>query len=263
MGRPIAQSIFIKGGTTVDRLNFKLEVFEGPLDLMLHLIAKHKLNINDISITELLEQYLDYIERIKLADLEVASEFLAMAAHLVYIKTVSLLPKHEEAEVLKKELEGRLLEYQLCKETAQRLSSRYQGHNIFVRKPQKLAVDKVYTGIHEKTQLLHHYLVAIGKAKRYLPPPRTAFTGIVSRRMVSVTSRIIFILKKLYDNNWVPYQEFFSQGDRSELVATFLAMLELIKSKRIVISNDNQYVYFNQQIDFSQPFEEEIEDIYQ
>ena len=79
----------------MEKLNFKLEVFEGPLDLMLYLISKHKLNIYDISITALLEQYLDYIEQMKMADLEVASEFLAMAAHLVYIKTVSLLPKPE------------------------------------------------------------------------------------------------------------------------------------------------------------------------
>ena len=99
----------------MEQLEFKLEVFEGPLDVLLHLIAKHKLNIYDIPITALLEQYLDYIEQMKMADLEVTSDFLAMAAHLVYIKTVSLLPKHEEAETLKQELQGQLLEYQLCR----------------------------------------------------------------------------------------------------------------------------------------------------
>ena len=88
------------------QLNFKLDVFEGPLDLLLHLISKHKLNINDIEISKLLEQYLDVIAEMKMADLEVASEFLEMAARLVYIKTVSLLPRHEEAEDLKKELTG-------------------------------------------------------------------------------------------------------------------------------------------------------------
>lgn len=84
------------------QLQFKLDVFEGPLDLLLHLIAKHKLNIYDVEISKLLEQYLDYIEQMKLADLEVASEFLEMAAHLVYIKTVSLLPKHKRSGRTKK-----------------------------------------------------------------------------------------------------------------------------------------------------------------
>ena len=88
----------------MDNISFKLDVFEGPLDLLLHLISKHKLNINDIEISKLLEQYLLYIEQAKEQDLELAGEFLEMAARLIYIKTVSLLPKPEEAEEIKKEL---------------------------------------------------------------------------------------------------------------------------------------------------------------
>ena len=86
----------------MDNISFKLDVFEGPLDLLLHLISKHKLNINDIEISKLLEQYLLYIEQAKEQDLELAGEFLEMAARLIYIKTVSLLPKPEEAERNKK-----------------------------------------------------------------------------------------------------------------------------------------------------------------
>ena len=78
----------------MEALQFKLQVFEGPLDLLLHLIAKHKLDINDIEISLLLEQYLDYIAQMKDADLEVTADFLAMAARLVYIKTAALLPRH-------------------------------------------------------------------------------------------------------------------------------------------------------------------------
>ena len=87
----------------MEAISFKLDVFEGPLDLMLHLISKHKLNINDIEISKLLEQYMIYIEQAKEQDLELAGEFLEMAARLVYIKTVSLLPKPEEADEIKKE----------------------------------------------------------------------------------------------------------------------------------------------------------------
>ena len=83
------------------KMSFKLEVFEGPLDLLLHLIAKHKLNINDIPIMILVEQYLNYISDMAEQDMEVAGDFLEMAARLIYIKTVSLLPRKEEAEALK------------------------------------------------------------------------------------------------------------------------------------------------------------------
>ena len=94
-------------------------------------------------------------------------------------------------------------------------------------------------------ELLFAYLDVIGKAKRKLPPPASAFSGIVTKRMVSVTSRIIFVLRKLYNSGKVEYDQFFTTGDRSEMIATFLAMLELIKSKRITISDDNTYVYFD------------------
>ena len=157
------------------QLNFKLDVFEGPLDLLLHLISKHKLNINDIEISKLLEQYLDVIAEMKMADLEVASEFLEMAARLVYIKTVSLLPRHEEAENLKKELTGQLLEYQACKAAAARLALQNNGYNIFVRQPEKLPIDKTYMRVHLSDELLFAYLDVIGKAKRKLPPPASAF----------------------------------------------------------------------------------------
>ena len=79
----------------MQELKFKLEVYEGPLDLMLSLIAKHKLNIYDIEISLLLEQFLLYLDRMKQADIEIAGEFLEMAARLIYIKSAALLPKHE------------------------------------------------------------------------------------------------------------------------------------------------------------------------
>lgn len=229
----------------MEQLHFKLDVFEGPLDLLLHLISRHKLDIYDIEISSLLTQYLEYINQMKAADLEVASEFLAMAARLVYIKTMSLLPRHEEeSNELKRELEGQLLELKLCKEMAERLRERSMGGLLFLREPVKLPADKTYRLEHPPRALLDAYLAAVGKARRKLPPPRTAFSGIVSRRMVSVESRIVFVLKTLYRSGRVDYDEFFRAEDRSELVATFLAMLELIKSKRIRVSDDNAEVYF-------------------
>ena len=96
----------------MDKISYKLPVFEGPMDLLLHLINKHKLNIYDIPILELVEQYVAAVRQMQEDEnLEVTSEFLEMAVRLVYLKTVSLLPVHEEADQLKKELTGELLEY--------------------------------------------------------------------------------------------------------------------------------------------------------
>ena len=96
-------------------LQYKLEQFEGPLDLLLTLISKNKLNIYDIEIAILVDQYLEQIKAFKESDIDIASDFLEMASRLIYLKTVSLLPKHEEAEQLKDELVGELLEYKVCK----------------------------------------------------------------------------------------------------------------------------------------------------
>ena len=226
-------------------LQFKIEVFEGPRELLLHLISKHKLNINDIPIAQLLEQYLDYLAQMQSMDLEITSEFLAMAAQLVYIKTVSLLPRHEEAEELKKQLQGQLLQYDLCQRIAKQMGAKYQGNAVFVRTPLPIPVDTVYRRSHHPQELLDAYLDSAGKAQRRLPPPKTAFSGIVNKRMVSVGSRIIYVMRRLYQDGQLPYKELFAPCDRSELVATFLAMLELMKSRRITVSDDNTMVYFN------------------
>ena len=119
----------------MEQISYKLEVFEGPMDLLLHLISKHKLNIYDIPIIELVEQYIAYVKKMQESDMYVASEFLEMAARLVYIKTVSLLPVYEEAEDLKKELTGELLEYRDCQLMAGKLAKRTEGFDRFVREP--------------------------------------------------------------------------------------------------------------------------------
>ena len=110
-------------------LSYKLESFEGPLDLLLQLIARNKLNIYDIPLLELIDQYLEQIELLKEDRMEVGSEFLEMASRLLYIKTVSLLPKHEDVVKLKEELTGELLEYLVCQQMAKKLSEMQGGFN--------------------------------------------------------------------------------------------------------------------------------------
>ncbi len=220
----------------MEKLSFKLPVFEGPLDLLLHLISKHKLNIYDIPITELVEQYLLYIEQVREQDMDLASEFLEMAARLVYLKTVSLLPVHEEAEELKRELTGELLEYRDCKIMAGKLAQQAKGGDYLLRKPMELPKDLSYKRQHQPEELLNAYISALGKGRRRLPPPVTAFSGIVTHKIVSVGSKIIFVLRRLWKRGQVPFQDLFqSAPTRSDMVATFLAVLELVKGKRVTV----------------------------
>lgn len=221
----------------MEKPQFKTGEFEGPLDLLLYLIQKHKLDICDIEISALLEQYLAYIDAMGQDDLEIASEFLEMAARLVYIKTAMLLPRHEEEGVkLKAELQGQLLEYQVCQRVAAQLGALSRLYLNFARQPMKLPADHSYRLTHSPQILYDAYRDAAGRGARRLPPPVRAFSGIVARRVVSVGSRILHILRGLYRTGSAPYESLFlTSTDRSELVATFLAVLELVKARRITV----------------------------
>lgn len=221
------------------KLQYKLEAFEGPLDLLLSLIAKHKLDIYDIQISELLEQYMIQINAMQENQMDIASEFLEMASRLVYIKSVMLLPKHEEAEELKKELEGQLLDYQECRKTAQ-LFGTMACFDIYVRQPTKIEYDRTYTRAHQPQEIADAFVSAAGRGKRRLPPPVDAFSGIVQRKVVSVNSRIVYVLRRLRGGESVKFYSLFPNGsEKSELVATFLALLELIKGKRVRVNGSD------------------------
>lgn len=228
------------------QLTYHFDVYDGPLDLLLTLILKNKIDIYDISISELLEQYMEQIERMREENMDIASEFLEMASRLVYIKSAMLLPKYEdEAEDLKKELTGQLLEYQLCREIARTLNNMYD-FDTFTKLPSKVDFDLSYNRIHDPLDISAAYVSAVGRGRRRLPPDRSAFSGIVERKIVSVSSRIIHVMRRLWHGRTVSYRELFeaSKG-RSELVATFLAVLELVKGKRVRIDGDgdNASVY--------------------
>ena len=203
-----------KDATVLDEntaLTYKFEAFEGPLDLLLTLITKNKIDIYDICIEELLNQYMEQIEKMKEEDMDIASEFLEMASRLVYIKSVMLLPKYEEeAEELKKELTGQLLEYQECRKVAKMLSE-IVSFDTFTKEPSPVEFDLTYNRIHAPNDIALAYIGAVGRGKRRLPPPRDAFAGIVSKRIVSVSSRIIHVMRKLWKGRTVTYKELFVQ----------------------------------------------------
>ena len=229
-------------------LSFHLPVFEGPMDLLLHLIAKHKLNIHDIEISVLLEQYLLYMQQCAEQDYELAGEFLAMAARLIWMKTAALLPRPEEAEAVKKELEGALIEYSLCKLAAGNLRERYLGDVLFVRKPVSLPVDMTYRRTHDAALLVQVYQ-SMGLKK--LPGGGEGNVGEkihavvqMHHQVTSVASKVVFLLRQFLTAESVRMSELFEGLTRkTDRVALFLAVLELTKSGRTCLSDDGTMLF--------------------
>lgn len=228
-------------------LNFKLEnlEFEGPLDLMLLLIQKHKLNIQDIEITVLLEQFLLYLERMTEADIDVTAEFLDAAARLVLIKSAALLPR-DEAEKMKKELQGALIEYALCKTMAEKLKKRWIGDAVYVRQPIELEIDASYHGTHQPEEIPFAYSAVSKRAKMKSETPRS-LAPIVAKSYVTVYTGVVIVLKSLLSREKVTLAEIYKGRPRSYRVSIFLAVLELSKAGRIVISEDGESVSLREQ----------------
>ena len=222
----------------MEALQYKLEVFEGPLDLLLALIAKNKLNIYDIPIAQLLDQYMEQIQLMRDADMDVASEFLEMAARLVQIKSASLLPRQEDEEDPRLELTGQLLEYEACKKAAATLALQLT-FDALTRRPEPIPVDMTYRRVHQSVEIMQALTAAWGRGKSLLPPKPESFSALVSRKIVSVASQVVFVLRRLWKTRRLSYRELFAgKRDRSERVAAFLAVLELVKKRRIRVEGE-------------------------
>ena len=222
-------------------LNYKLEGFEGPLDLLLQLIARNKYNIYDIPLLELIEQYLEQVNKFQEDEMEISSDFLEMASRLLYIKTVSLLPKHDEVVKLKEELTGELLEYLVCQQMAAKFATMQDGFNMFVRKPTEYEFDKTYELVHPKNVMFESYIAAVGRGQRRLPPSTAPFTKIVAKKIVSVSTKIVFVIRNLWKGGKQRLSDLYKTSkSRSEMVATFLAVLELCKANRVRVDGNGE-----------------------
>ena len=227
----------------LEKISFQTGEVEGPLDLILKLISRHRLNIYDIEINELVNQYISAIEVMDIPQAESASEFLEMASRLVYIKTVSLLPKHEEeSERLKQELQGELIEYQSCKLAAELLSERFEDNIDAVRgAPAILNIPKIQSEAYfgEASILLKAYMAAVGKKLKITNESVQKIAPIVKKHIVSVRSAMLRVLRKFYFKDTMTVSELVSDiDDRPNAVAVFLALLELIKGGRISVYTD-------------------------
>ena len=234
-------------------MKFKLESFEGPLDLLLHLIEKNKVNIYDIPIVEITDQYLEYIDEMKKQDLDVMSEFLVMAATLIDIKSKMLLPKEavveEEEEDPRAELVQQLLEYKMYRTYAYELRDRQVDANqIFYKEPtipdevlayeEPVDVDQLISDL-TLNKLNVVFQSVIKRQKNRVDPVRSRF-GEIKKEEVSVEDKMIEISEYARNHKTFSFRELLEkQSSKVQIVVTFLVILELMKAGEIRIVQEN------------------------
>lgn len=222
----------------MDGYKVKLDAFEGPMDLLMHLIEKNKIDIYDIPIASLTQQYMDYLDQFKEFNMEIASEFLVMAATLLQIKSRMMLPKppkedvEEEEEDPRRELVQRILEYRRFKQVSTVLAEMAQSQERFyAREPLSLPVRHLPPENLSLELLLEAFQMVL-EVKDELRIPDV----LVAPEEYNIHDKMADIMSLLNRaNGKLLFSEAFRSGTRSELVVTFLAMLELIKLKAIVV----------------------------
>lgn len=211
----------------------KLPAFEGPLDLLLHLIRENKIDIYDIPIALITHQYLEYLEIMKELNLDIAGEFLVMAATLIHIKSRMLLPvdeeiPEEEREDPRFELVQRLLEYQAFKEASLALREReMEWSNVFTRLHETEDIDMESTGELNLFDLSLFDLIAAFKRMLEKTPPEAV---TITRETLTVKDRVAYILEKIEKTEAIRFEDLFDENrSRPRLIVTFVALLEVLR----------------------------------
>lgn len=226
----------------------EMEDFEGPLDVIFLLLSKNKIEIQDVSITAILEQYLAYLDEMKRLDMEIASEFITMASHLMLIKTKMLLSaaEQQEAENELDLLRQSLIERQR-KEAMEQIRSAVSeleprneiGRCLFTKEPEPLRRDQAYRYQHNVQDLLRALDLIAERNQRQLPPPTQNFKGIVGKEPYPVTRKSNEVVRHLLLRGVERLKNLFrGNKSRSEVVATFLAILELCKTNFVTLEDD-------------------------
>lgn len=240
----------------MEQLVFKIEVYEGPLDLLLSLIAKHKMDIRDIKIALIFEQYMAYVDTMKRMDMEVAGEFITMASELMLIKSKMLLPKQEKDP--REDLVRVLMEYKAAKDAALWLSEREKDFSgRFEKDTDEVKAEKGTLSDQDVTLLtraLERLLFRMGQKKEEeVTAPIDKINPIIKRPIVPVSTKIISVLRFLHKKGSAHFDMLFESAEsRSEIVAIFYATLELLKAGRVTLkkefgdmTNSNIILIFN------------------
>lgn len=230
----------------MEAIQYKLDTFEGPLDLLLALIAKNKVNIEDIPISLICEQYMEYIKAAQSLDMELAAEFIVMASELMLIKSRMLLPRPTaEAEDPRKVITDALLRYRQAKAAAVRMAEQYVIYSgRMVKDTDEISVDRTFVADQSVESLrlamrrVRSYMDAMEDAKAH------AFTPMISKRVVSVEMKIAGMLSRIRTTGQASLEELI--GDEQtlpDLIAAFVGVLELVKIRRLLIDeSDDAYI---------------------
>ena len=227
----------------------EMEDFDGPLDVIFLLLSKNKIEIQDVSITAILEQYLAYLDEMKRLDMEIASEFITMASHLMLIKTKMLLSaaEQEEAQNELDLLRQSLIERQR-KEAIEQIRTAVSwleprneiGRCLFTKQPEPLRRDQTYRYQHDVKDLLRALDEIAERSQRRLPPPTVNFKGIAGREPYPIARKSGEVLRQLLLRGMEKLKNLFKGNkSRSEIVATFLAVLELCRTNSVTLEDDN------------------------
>ena len=227
------------------KYNVQLKVYEGPMDLLYDLVTKHKIDIKDIAISEITKQYLDYLDAMEAMDMEITSDFITMASKLVEIKSRYLLylqREDSEEEDPRIELVERLKEYKKYKQVSKELKEKAdEEHERFFRKKEEviiedeLSLEDVY--IEKMMELLPKLLKNIDKKEE--ETKNDVLERLVNRKIISVEEKIVSLRRALSVKDRISFLETVDQSDRGDIIASFLCVLELIKEKEIIVTQDD------------------------
>lgn len=226
----------------METINYKLEKFEGPLDLCLTLIHKNKMSIEDIQISLLCEQYMEYINSAAQWNIELSSDFLLMASELMLIKSKMLLPREsEEEEDPRAALAAAVAEYKRTKEASVYLKELFGEYGTrMVKDTDEITVDRSYVKDHDVSILSAALTRVMSEVRVTDEEARERFRPLIIQKQVSVASIVENLAKRLEGGKKVTLYGFFRSADsRAELVSMFLAMLELLKSGVLVLEEDS------------------------
>ena len=233
----------------MEKLMFHIQDFEGPLDLLEHLIKKNKMDICTVSLIEITDQYVEYINQMQEMDLEVSSDFLVMASELLLIKSRALLPKHEgeeEEDDDAERLTEALRERRRMKIVSDKFRTmQYDGTYFFFKDPEKIQREpekkQIPSGSIDK--LYQAFMTVLDKTERRAPPPKKNFDGIVGREPASVKEKARGLIRRLKKDKKVKFENIFAGARyKNEVVAIFLAVLELMKLNRILVYDTDDSV---------------------
>lgn len=231
----------------MEALNLKVEHFEGPLDLLLTLITKNKIDIFDIPIAEIADQYMEYIDGMRALNMEITSDFIRMAAELMLIKSKMLLPKQPQGEDPRKELVDSLLEYKRAKELAAFLKLQSETYyDRFTKAPDE--GDGIYSREHAVSLLTEAFERIKIRRSAKADVPVELFEKLENERYYTVNEKIVFIIRFMFRKERVgedaEFTELFENcRSRNEIIAVFLALLELVKSGRIDIKKQRNELF--------------------